>query len=1035
MKVHSVLPALRTPAKALFLLAVSGLAILAIIKLSNIQLQTDVVNTLPQGQPVIDEGARVLSEHPYQNQIFIDLYLEQKDPDQLLQAAELVQNELRQSGLFSQVGLDDMGQLFPRLASHVTENLPVLFSAQELKQELAPLLQDEALQQRISGNISRLYTMQGTGSSELVLQDPLGLNRLVLKKLQHLVPAEDISFYKSHPLSRDQRHTFIIAEPKSSSTSSSLARRIQDALEKTNQALQKEYADTGLDFTLTPTGSYRAVLDNQTTAKQDTKRALLFVSLGIAFLLLLSFPRPYIGLLAFLPAGFGTICALAFYSLWQDSISVMSIGFGGAIISITVDHGISYLLFLDRPYVTSGKSVSREVRAVALLAVLTSVGAFFALSFSGFPILSEIGQFAALGIAFSFLFVHSFFPVLLPELRPAKRSGTLPLQALVDKLVQCSGKYSIGLALAALVFLSFFAHPDFEVDISQMNTVSQETLAAEEAVAETWGEQLFDKIYLLAEAPSKKTLQQHSDQLAAAMQKETQKDTLAQAFLPSEIFPAKERCQANLEAWQDFWSRHDLEQVQEQIQQAAVQQGLPADAFSDAYEFSSTSCSSGLPLKPDFQELLEIHQDQETGNWKLFTTLTPGENYDPGDFFAKFSEPSWVHVFDPDYYSQAISDYLATTFTRMLIIIGLSVTVLLLLIFMDPLLTLLALLPLGFSLLCTLGFLGLFNLPLSIPGLMLSVVVLGMGLDYSLYFIRGYQRYQEEKHPYQAHIRMTIFLAGLSTCIGFLTLASGEHSFMQNMGLVLLLGICFVLLGTFAFFPPLLRHLYQPLKLPEQPAMPGSARHKKRIHRLFKHLEAYPRLFARCKLATDPMFTELPELVGEPGVVADIGCGYGLTSAWLIAARPTLRVYAMDPDPERVRIAQRVLGPRGQVYRAGAPWIPDFETAPDLALMLDMLHYLSEAQLAQTLENLKAKLGPESRLLIRVTIPAGFKVPVFRKIESFRLRLRGIPAYFRSREEINKILQANGFAVSQVLPSGKGREETWFLARTHQLRQ
>lgn len=1028
MRNQPLFHSLRSLGKAFFLLAVFILATLAIIKLSNIQLQTDIVSTLPQGQPVIDEGSQVLAAHPYQNQIFIDLYLKQEDPDQLLQAAKLVEKELRKSGLFSRVGLDDMGRLFPELAQHVTDNLPVLFSARELQEDVAPLLQQDILQQRVHKNLSNLYTMQGTGSSELVLQDPLSLNRLLLEKLQHLMPAEEVSFYKSRPLSRDKQHTFIIADPKSPSTSSSLAREIRDTLQETEQALQEEYVHTDLDFTLTPTGSYRAVLDNESAAKQDTRRALFFVSLGIACLLALSFPRPYIGLLAFLPAGFGTICALAFYSLWQDSISVMSIGFGAAIVSITVDHGISYLLFLDRPYATRGKNVSKEVRSVALLAVLTSVGAFFALSCSGFPILSEIGQFAALGIAFSFLFVHSFFPVLFPELKPAKRSGVLPLQKLVDKLIQCKGRYSIGLGVACLLLLSFFAHPEFEVDISQMNTVSQKTLEAEKRVADTWGQHLFDKVYLLATAQDKKTLQQRSDQLLAKLQAETRGQTLAQAFLPSELFPAQKRCQANLQAWREFWSRHDLEQVQRRIQEAAAQQGMSAGEFADIYASSSISCSNGLTLEPKFMDLLEIDQDPQTGTWRLFTTLTPGEDYQPQDFFARLSEPDWVYIFDPNYYSQAISDYLARTFSSMLLIISLSVAVLLLLVFMDPLLTLLALLPLGFSLICTLGFLGLFNLPLSIPGLMLSVVVLGMGLDYSLYFIRGYQRYQNEQHPYQAHIRMTIFLAGLSTCIGFLTLASGEHSFMQNMGLVLLLGISFVLLGTFAFFPPLLRHIYQPVQFSSQPAPPGSAKHKKRIQRMYKHLEAYPRLFARCKLAMDPMFNELPKLLGQPRVVADIGCGYAVTSAWLTAARPDLQVYAMDPDPERVRITQRVLGPRGLAYQAAAPWIPDFEAAPDLALLLDMLHYLSDTQLAETLQNLGSRLAPNSRLLIRVTIP-GHKVPVFRRIETFKLWLRRIPAYYRSRQDISRILQSNGFTVSQILPSGKDREETWFLAR------
>ena len=72
----------------------------------------------------------------------------------------------------------------------------------------------------------------------------------------------------------------------------------------------------------------------------------------------------------------------------------MALGFGGAIISITVDHGIAYLLFLDRSTTSYGKAASTEVRAIGLMATLTSVGAFSALYLTGFPVLQQLGLFA-----------------------------------------------------------------------------------------------------------------------------------------------------------------------------------------------------------------------------------------------------------------------------------------------------------------------------------------------------------------------------------------------------------------------------------------------------------------------------------------------------------------------------------------------------------------------------------------------------------------------------------------------------------------
>ena len=158
------------------------------------------------------------------------------------------------------------------------------------------------------------------------------------------------------------------------------------------------------------------------------------------------------------------------FSLIHDSISLMVLGFGGAIISISVDHGIAYLMFLDRPYKTYGKEASQEVRAVGLVAALTTIGAFAALNFSGFPILEQLGQFTALGISFSFIFVHTVFPVIFPEM-PAARSRRMPLQNLVNKLAGAGKKGALAALIFAVVML-FFAKPDFNVSLSSMNTVS-----------------------------------------------------------------------------------------------------------------------------------------------------------------------------------------------------------------------------------------------------------------------------------------------------------------------------------------------------------------------------------------------------------------------------------------------------------------------------------------------------------------------------------------------------------------------------------
>ncbi|PIP40671.1 MAG: MMPL family protein, partial [Desulfobacterales bacterium CG23_combo_of_CG06-09_8_20_14_all_51_8] len=822
---------------------------LMIIGLFRIRIDTNILTSLPKNDPVIADANFTIVHHPFQNQIVIDVSCQKNDIEILISGGELVETELAKSGLFRTIGMKDMQHLFPELLEHITNNLPVMFSAEELNTQVRPILENDDLKQRIKDNLSQLLTMDGVGQAEAILNDPLGLRGIVLQKLKQLLPADNIHFYKGHLISSDRKHLLIIANPQSASIDSKLSHKIADLIEQTRIDLNRKFEKSGDHFTLTPFGAYRAALDNEMTAKNDIQNAMLYATIGIALLLIFSFPRPLIGLLAFLPAFFGTICSLAVYSLlWHEPICIMTIGFGAAIISITVDHGISYLLFLDRPYETKGREVVKEVRAVSILAVLTSVCAFLTLSISGFPILSQIGQFAAFGIAFSFLFVHFFFPLMFPTMRPGKSKRALPLQTVVNKLFIGGGKYKFILALGFATLMCFYARPEFKVDITSMNTITEETIDAENLFSTVWGHKFFDKVYMLIEADNLVSLQEKCDKLADGIDREISAQRLSDAFLPSMIFPGILKRKENLAAWNQFWNEKQKTSFYDELKDTAVELGFTPDAFSDTYATHDDNVLDQITIPQEFYQLFNIYQSQKNNSWILFTSLTPGHSYDSEKFFLDYHNDNSVHVFDPPFFSKRLGEFLSNTFTKMILIIGLSVLILLLLFFVDITLTLVALIPILFSMICTLGTLHLINHPLNISGLMLSVVVIGMGIDYSLYLIRSYQRYRDETHPFQDHVRMTIFLAATSTLIGFGALSIGEHNLMRSLGLFLVLGIGFALVGTVALLPPLLNYLFKPVTLAKADILPNSTAHLKRIRRLYRHLEAYPRMFARFKI-------------------------------------------------------------------------------------------------------------------------------------------------------------------------------------------
>lgn len=389
---------------------------------------------------------------------------------------------------------------------------------------------------------------------------------------------------------------------------------------------------------------------------------------------------------------------------------------------------------------------------------------------------------------------------------------------------------------------------------------------------------------------------------------------------------------------------------------------------------------------------------------------------------------SGVKVFDPNQFSKRIGRHLSDTFTKMSIIIGISLILFLLIFFADVRITLTVAAPIVFALVCTLGTLRIIDHPLDIPGLMLSIVVMGMGIDYSIYFVRSRQRYRDASHPSFGIIRLAVTLTSISTIIGFGVMCFSEHTLLKSAGITSLVGIAYALCGAFLILPFLLDKLFtDDSAAPAKPRRKGSDSPPHVLAR-YRHMETYPRFFARFKLKLDPMFAELDLLLDAPGKTIDIGTGYGVPAAWLLTRFEDTRIFGIDPDPEKVRIASLVVRHRGTVEQGRAPDIPLLEGPADTALMIDMIHYLKDDEFKLTLERLHIALKPGGILLIRGTIPSGRRFPWMRWIEAGRLKLFQIAHVYRTPEEIEQFLFHSGFREITRTKSGTDREEVWFRA-------
>ncbi len=1004
----------------LTLLVTSGLFGLGLHRLD---LDTDIIGSLPKTEPVLSDATYLLRNHPMQNQVVVDIGLKKADLEALIACGRLAETRLRESGLFKTVGMEDAMALMPGLMEHVVLNLPVLFTAEELDTRVRPLLTPEALEASLEQAHTSLLGLESIGQAAMIAGDPLNLRSIVLARLSHLAPSTGARIARGQILSADGRHLLLIASPASSSTATGFAARITEQMKTLSDELNRAHGQAGQRITLTPVGAYRAALDNERIIKNDVAFAVTVSTVGIAVLLLFAFSRPLIGLFSLLPAVAGTMLAFFAFSLFHKSLSIMVIGFGGAIIALTVDQGIAYLLFLDRPHATSGKKASAEVWGMSLLAVLTTMGAYGALGLSGFPIFVQLGQFTMLGLGLCFLFVHAVFPRIFPGMPPGRRRPR-GLQKIVDAFAATGGKGLWAAAVFTGVML-LFAKPVFNVSLQAMNTVGRDTLAAEELLTGVWGG-IFDKVYLLVEGHSIAELQDKGDAVFEKISRDLRSEVLASGFVSSMIYPGPELRRNNLDAWRKFWDSGRVETVKTRIDALSAPLGFADHAFDPFFDLlGAVSMPAEHPPIPDpFRGFLGISRSADGSKWIQVSTLTTGPAYDAKRFFEEYR--SSARLFDPVFFSETLGGLLFHTSIKLFFIIFVSVAVLLAVFFADAALTLACLLPVLFAFISTLGTLKIMGRALDIPALMLSIVIFGMGIDYAVYFVRSHQRFGRLDHPSFSQVRMAVFLSSATTLIGFGAMGFADHSLLQSTGITAFLGIAYSLIGAFVILPPVLDRIQGG----RQAAALKCVTIRERVLSRYRGMEAYPRIFARMKMRLDPLFPELERILrASEGIetMVDVGTGYGVPSSWLLERFPEARLYGIEPQAHRVQVASRAVGERGVVVEGQAPELPETPAEVDMALMLDMVHYLGDEALGTVLNRLRNRLRPGAKLLIRASLPPKRKFPWHWWIEQLTHRFSGVKACYRSAERLREILTQAGFRIENTLPSGVHEELVWLV--------
>ncbi len=159
------------------------------------------------------------------------------------------------------------------------------------------------------------------------------------------------------------------------------------------------------------------------------------------------------------------------------------------------------------------------------------------------------------------------------------------------------------------------------------------------------------------------------------------------------------------------------------------------------------------------------------------------------------------------------------------------------------------------------------------------------------------------------------------------------------------------------------------------------------------------------------------------GSVVDVAGGHGSLLAAILEAAPRARGVLVDL-PHVTAVAQRNFAERGLAERAEVVTGNMFESVPaggDAYVLKWILHDWDDAACAVILQNVRAAIGPEGRLLIvdRV-LPerAEASLAVRTAMMADLLMLIHLTGRERTEREFRALLEASGFRLERVRPTG-----------------
>jgi len=413
----------------------------------------------------------------------------------------------------------------------------------------------DSLRGALEKRLDDLRSPLGLLIKEYIPSDPTGEFMGILRSWSEW---EAPTKYREVWMSADRRRALLVVQTKAAGFDAEPQAAIQQHIQAVFQQLRKDSSSARL--LLSGPGVF--AVEIQQTIEQEIWWLSVTASLLVVVFLCVTYRSVTLMVLSLIPLTSGILAGLVAVNSWFGFVHGITLGFGITLLGVVDDYPIHLFSHLTRK--ESAPATMRAIWPTMRLGIVTTAIGFSSLLLAGFPALAQLGLFALAGLGTAAVVTRWVLPVCIPagfvprEIRPE-------LGRVVDGLPKAKIVVPVSVILATIVLI-WSDTPLWQEDLESLSPLSAEKKELDQQLRQELGAPDVRDL-VVVEGATVEDLLMKAEAMMPRLEGLQQSQVLADYDIVSRYLPSRHAQQERLNALPD---REALERNLD-----AAQKGLP----------------------------------------------------------------------------------------------------------------------------------------------------------------------------------------------------------------------------------------------------------------------------------------------------------------------------------------------------------------------------------------------------------------------------------------------------------------------------